>query len=359
MTSSNFPAPQVVQQHNEPTSYNDLAPSQQLLEELNSYDHSDKAAKNSAVARWVHRLSGGMIQIGESEQQLIERELIEQIQLPTAPQVYFIGVFSQKGGVGKTTATATIGSVLAQYRSDQVIALDTNPDGGSLGIRVPQRRGQKSILDLRDAMYLRDIPPVEFEDFVSKNPQTGLSAITMPPGEKPKHPLSSEDFNMLVGLLRNKYPYKFVLVDCGTNLTSEVMNGILPTLDLIINVATTAADEAAVTFGGMDAIAMESPVYEDLIDNSITILNDKMPRITHKKVQARMAAQTETLYQQFADNCRAVVQIPRDDSLIMAGKIDMDYFAPNTKLAYMQVAAEIVQALREKTGWAHVDIMNR
>src|SRR3954471_12359048 len=44
-----------------------------------------------------------------------------------------IAVVSPKGGVGKTTLTVLLGSLLARVRRDRIVAVDTNPDFGSLG----------------------------------------------------------------------------------------------------------------------------------------------------------------------------------------------------------------------------------
>ena len=47
-----------------------------------------------------------------------------------------IAVISPKGGVGKTTTAALLGSLLAFLRRDRVVAVETNPDWGSLGRRL-------------------------------------------------------------------------------------------------------------------------------------------------------------------------------------------------------------------------------
>ena len=47
-----------------------------------------------------------------------------------------IAVVSPKGGVGKSTVTALLGSLLAFLRRDRVVAVETNPDWGSLGRRL-------------------------------------------------------------------------------------------------------------------------------------------------------------------------------------------------------------------------------
>lgn len=40
---------------------------------------------------------------------------------------YKIALLSLKGGVGKTTVTATLGATFASIRGDRVIAVDANP----------------------------------------------------------------------------------------------------------------------------------------------------------------------------------------------------------------------------------------
>ena len=47
-----------------------------------------------------------------------------------------IGVFSGKGGVGKTTTVANMGSVIAHDFGKRVIAIDANTSGSSLGIHL-------------------------------------------------------------------------------------------------------------------------------------------------------------------------------------------------------------------------------
>lgn len=59
-----------------------------------------------------------------------------QAQTPVASGHHRIAVMSLKGGVGKTTTTVALGNTLASLRGDRVIAIDANPDRGTLGIKV-------------------------------------------------------------------------------------------------------------------------------------------------------------------------------------------------------------------------------
>jgi len=52
---------------------------------------------------------------------------------------YKIAVLSLKGGVGKTTTTVGLGSTFAALRGDHVVAVDANPDRGTLAGRIPSQ----------------------------------------------------------------------------------------------------------------------------------------------------------------------------------------------------------------------------
>jgi MinD-like ATPase involved in chromosome partitioning or flagellar assembly len=65
-----------------------------------------------------------------------ERQLDQRIVAPRLQRCATVAVVSPKGGPGKTTITALLGSLLAFLRRDRVVAVDANPDFGSLGRRL-------------------------------------------------------------------------------------------------------------------------------------------------------------------------------------------------------------------------------
>ena len=60
-------------------------------------------------------------------------QLDARIARPRLRRCATIAVVSPKGGVGKTTVVALLGTLFALLRRDPVVAVDTNPDFGSLG----------------------------------------------------------------------------------------------------------------------------------------------------------------------------------------------------------------------------------
>ena len=64
------------------------------------------------------------------------RDLVSRVRTPVADGYHRVAVLSLKGGVGKTTVTVGLGATLASLRGDRVIAVDANPDRGTLSDKV-------------------------------------------------------------------------------------------------------------------------------------------------------------------------------------------------------------------------------
>ena len=97
-----------------------------------------KRPPQSGWRRLVYVLSGKLINPGESPADIRRRELIARINAPLLG-CHKIALLSLKGGVGKTTMTATLGATFASLRGDRVVAVDANPDRGTLSQKIPLR----------------------------------------------------------------------------------------------------------------------------------------------------------------------------------------------------------------------------
>ena len=83
---------------------------------------------------------------GEREEAEIERLLLDQPG-PTRPNL--IALISPKGGVGKTTSTFLTGNLLASHLKLRAIAVDANPDFGTLGrLSGEHARSTRSLAEL-------------------------------------------------------------------------------------------------------------------------------------------------------------------------------------------------------------------
>src|SRR5581483_3037544 len=85
--------------------------------------------------RAIFTLSGGRIAPAPSTEERRRRDLVARVKTPVSGcrKIAFI---SRKGGVGKTSTCLLVGHTFATYRGDRVIAVDGNPDAGTLGHRV-------------------------------------------------------------------------------------------------------------------------------------------------------------------------------------------------------------------------------
>lgn len=71
-----------------------------------------------------------------------------------------IAVLSIKGGVGKTTTTLGLGSAFSMVRSDRIIAVDANPDRGTLAERVRDQSTHSTVRDLLSDTHINSYADV-------------------------------------------------------------------------------------------------------------------------------------------------------------------------------------------------------
>ena len=117
-----------------------------------------KRPPRSGWRRAVHNATRGRINPGESRADLAYRALVDRVNQPIRGD-YRIAVLSLKGGVGKTTTTVGLGATFASVRGDRVIAVDANPDLGTLVHRAPRqtRSTVRTLLDDPDIRRYSDV----------------------------------------------------------------------------------------------------------------------------------------------------------------------------------------------------------
>ena len=97
--------------------------------------------------RMLHRATAGRFNPGVSQKDRDQQSLLAQIRQPLGSD-FRIAVLSIKGGVGKTTTTIGLGSAFAMVRSDRVVAVDANPDRGTLAERISDSSTSSTVRDL-------------------------------------------------------------------------------------------------------------------------------------------------------------------------------------------------------------------
>lgn len=235
-----------------------------------------------------------------------------------------VAVASAKGGVGKTTVTLLTGMALALNRQDKILAIDANPDAGSLGWRIP-RETTATVQDL-----LEDIESIErygdVRTFTSQS-RTRLEVIASRYDPRSSDSLSAYDYRRLMGVL-GRY-YSVMLMDLGTGLVDDGTQGILSQADQVIVVTHPAVDAARIADYTLDFIQQRSPRRAH---DAIVVINS-----VRKETPIDVAA----LERHFHQRVRRVVTLPFDAHLSTGAIPIWDKLDSATKEGYLLVAEAV------------------
>ncbi|MFI9007104.1 AAA family ATPase [Actinosynnema sp. NPDC053489] len=287
-----------------------------------------KRAKRPPQSGWrktLHTVTGGLVNLGESPADLRRRELIARINQPLRG-CYKIAMLSLKGGVGKTTTTTTLGSTFSSLRGDRVIAVDANPDRGTLALKVPRETTATVRHLLRDASKITRYSDVRA--YTSQSPSR-LEVLASEQDPAVSEAFSDQDYLRTVSLL--ELFYNIVLTDCGTGLMHSAMKGVLDQADSLVLVSSGSVDGAQTSAATLDWL--DAHGYRDLVAKSVAVINSVRPG-SGKVDLDKLAAH-------FAQRCRAVVRIPFDSHLEEGAEIELDKLAPDTRLALLELAATV------------------
>ncbi|RJL32291.1 MinD/ParA family protein [Bailinhaonella thermotolerans] len=277
--------------------------------------------------RLVYRASGGLIRPGESPVQLRRRELIMRARTPVAGGHHRVAVLSLKGGVGKTTTTVGLGAMLAQIRGDRVIAVDANPDRGTLSDKVEL----ETAATVRDLLNERE----QIQRYADVRAFTSQSSSRLEVLASDRDPAVSEafseaDYRAVARVL--EHFYSICITDCGTGLLHSAMSGVLGLADQIVLVSSPSVDGARAASATLDWL--EAHHYGDLVRAATVVLSTVRPR-------SKSTVDLERLEAHFASRCRAVVRVPYDSHLEEGAEIDLELLQAPTREAYLQLAATV------------------
>lgn len=283
-----------------------------------------KKAPGSGWRKAVHHVSGGAINPGMSAEERRLQELVARIRQPVRGD-YRIAVLSLKGGVGKTTTTTGLGSIFASIRGDRVIAVDANPDFGTLSQRVA----------LQTRSTVRDLlldPSIERYSDVRRHTSQSSSRLEVLASER--DPAASESFNdeeyRAVARILQRF-YNIILTDCGTGLMHSAMSGVLDLAHSLVLISSAAIDGARSAAATLDWLSLHG--HDHLVRNAVVVIN--LPREGSPNVGVQQ------LREYFLSRCRAVHIIPFDEHLSEGAEIDLHRLHKTTKRAYVELAATV------------------
>ncbi|MER6119054.1 SCO5717 family growth-regulating ATPase [Streptomyces sp. NPDC001743] len=289
---------------------------------------SDRLVRGKQKAKSSRTPSGASrFRLGGKKEEIERQRKLDLIRTPVL-SCYRIAVISLKGGVGKTTTTTALGATLATERQDKILAIDANPDAGTLGRRVRRETGA-TIRDLVHAIpHLNSY--MDIRRFTSQAP-SGLEIIANDVDPAVSTTFNDEDYRRAIEVLGKQYP--IILTDSGTGLLYSAMRGVLDLADQLIIISTPSVDGASSASTTLDWLSAHG--YAELVQRSLTVISGV--RETGKMIKV------DDIVQHFETRCRGVVVVPFDEHLSAGAEVDLDMMRPKTRDAYFHLSALVAE----------------
>jgi len=285
--------------------------------------------------KFVYTATFHKLNLGDSPAERARKELDARIDKQFEGGTRFVPILTRKGGVGKTTVTTLLGMALATTREDRIIAIDANPDRGTLSERV----SKQTRATVRDVVH-KAATITGFTDFtqlVSRD-ETRLDILASDTDPMLSEAFDENDYNVVADLTARFY--SIVLTDCGTGIVHSVMRATLNRADSLVIVSGGSVDEARLASETLTWL--EANGYGDLVRNAIVALNTA--------TQGTNMVKLDEIEAHFQSRVREIVRIPYDPVLAAGSVVSYKDLKQVTKDAARRLAALVVDGLPVRRG---------
>ena len=298
-------------------------------------NRTTRPAPHGGFNRFLYEASLHLVNLGDSAKVRAHKALSQRIQKRFEGGARFVPVLTRKGGVGKTTITALLGMALADARDDRVIAIDANPDRGTLAERV-DRQTRETVRDVvSKASSIGGY--TDFSGFVSRD-ETRLDILASDTDPTLSEAFDDNDYNVVAGLAARYY--SLVLTDCGTGIVHSVMRATLQRADSVVIVSGGSVDEARLASETLTWL--EANGYGELVRNAVVAIN--------LATQGTHLVKVDEIEAHFQSRVREIVRIPYDPQLAAGSVINWHELRPVTQHAARELAALVVEGLPAERG---------
>jgi len=283
-----------------------------------------RPAANGATGRLRRRMQRLLVTEREREEAELERRIRTQ---PPVTRPNTIALISPKGGVGKTTSTFIAGNLLATHLKLRAVAVDANPDFGTLARLAPDdRRSERSLADLlADADRLNTA--AELTPYVSRLP-TGLHVLGAPRDAELTASLGPDRYGELVAFLATFY--EVVLLDLGTGVAGPLARFAIDRADQVVLVTTPEW------------------VTSTVVLDALSYLQHDHTTVAINKAQLNSAA-VDMIEGRFrAEHLHRAVTIPFDEQLatmLDSGTYALEALGRRTRLAVKRLGLAVADQL--------------
>jgi MinD-like ATPase involved in chromosome partitioning or flagellar assembly len=289
-----------------------------------------RAAPESGWRRLLFFISLKLINLGDSPKVKARKAMDARIGALLEGGTKYIPVLTRKGGVGKTTVSTLLGMALAQVREDRVIAIDANPDRGTLAERV-SKSTRFTVRDVVNRAASID-GFAEFSNMISRD-ETRLDVLASDADPMLSEAFNEGDYNVVADMAARYY--SVVITDCGTGIVHSVMRPTLQRASTLVIVSGGSVDEARLASETLTWL--EANGFGELVRNSVVALNTA--------TQATLLVKLDEIEQHFKTRVRSVVRIPYDSALAAGSVIKFNELNSQTREAARELAAEVVGSI--------------
>jgi MinD-like ATPase involved in chromosome partitioning or flagellar assembly len=276
----------------------------------------------------VNRVTLGRVNPEPSAKSEQTNELIRRICAPLA-DVHKVAFVSAKGGVGKTTIAAALGSTVARLRGDRVIAVDVDPDLGDLSARFSERGGPltniENLVLLENAKRYAD---VRVHTLMNRDRLEMLGAQNDP---RSTYRLGPEDYESAMKILENHF--NVIFLDCGTAIGGPLFGRICGSVTGLVVVASDdvrGVDGTLATLDWLDAHG-----HGRLLQHTVVVLDS-----IHK---SKTFVDLEAVENQFRKRVPDFFRIPYDPHLATGLTVEFTSLKRGTRNALMDLAGGVAQ----------------
>ncbi len=290
----------------------------------------NRPAPESGFRRFIYFLSLKSINLGDSLKVRERKAIDARIAAPLEGGARFVPVLTRKGGVGKTTVSTLLGMAMALAREDRVIAIDANPDRGTLAERV-SKSTRFTVRDVVNRAAAID-GFTDFANMVSRD-ATRLHVLASDSDPMLSEAFDEGDYNVVADMAARYY--SVILTDCGTGIVHSVMRPTLQRANGLVIVSGGSVDEARLASETLTWL--EANGYGQLVRQSVVALNTA--------TQGTNLVKLDEIETHFKSRVRAVVKIPYDPALAAGSVIKFDQLNKNTREAARELAALVIEGL--------------
>jgi MinD-like ATPase involved in chromosome partitioning or flagellar assembly len=258
--------------------------------------------------------------------------LADLIAAPRLARCVTIAVVSPKGGVGKTTTAALLGTLFAMIRSDRVIAIDSNPDHGTLGRSLTADHP----IFVDDLLGVIDQPALTvtmLERFLGRGPH-GLLVLPAPTDPERMERLDRAAYYRVINRLQELAG--MLILDCGAGLYHPATQAAMEAADQLVMVS----DADPLTAG----IVVEAG--RRLRDRSYTVVVNKLPRSGSRLDMEGLVGE--------AKSARGVIGVGADAEAaakLADGRFSWDAAPDDWQIAFRKLAAVLA------ADWQQLDLI--